>query len=209
MGNHNSKIDEKGCGRGKGAAARARRRQGGAARRGGARAGRRGGAARGRGGRERGRGMVRAAMDTLSRRGRAARVAVTVIGAALLLAGTFWGRTTTSRSGRSGCTPRRRIRRTPPRRTPGSRASTRPGARCSSPRRTAASAGPRSRASRPAYVADPTRLRQVADAYAERTPRARAQLRRGPDRHPLARHRATADRPAPATDQVVAAVDRP
>ena len=30
-------------------------------------------------------------MDTLSRRGRAARVAVTAIGAALLLAGTVWG----------------------------------------------------------------------------------------------------------------------
>ena len=181
------------------AAARARRR---AARRragrGGAAGRREGGAARGRGGRERGRGMVRAAMDTLSRRGRAARVAVTVIGAALLLAGTLWGQDDDFPFGpfrmyATAPDPRRRRARHPGR---GRRRDRRARSRS-----TEGNSGLRRaeiEGQQPAYVAAP----EPAAAGGDRVRRAqpgRARAHRRPDRHPLARHRGRPARPATST----------
>jgi hypothetical protein len=108
-------------------------------------------------------------MDTLSRRGRAARVVVTAIGAVLLLAGTLWGvdddfpfgpfRMYSTAPGPNEDAPDTRVEGVD------STGRTVLLTEVNSGLRRAEIEGQQQE-----YVADPTRLQQVAIAYAEKSP---------------------------------------
>jgi hypothetical protein len=110
-------------------------------------------------------------MDTLSRRGRAARVAVTAIGAAVLLAGTLWGQDDDFPFGpfRMYATAPDPNADAPDTRVEGVDTSGRTVVltEWNSGLRRAEIEGQQQ-----AYVNDPERLRQVAIAYAARNPQA-------------------------------------
>ncbi|MCA2213475.1 hypothetical protein [Jidongwangia harbinensis] len=108
-------------------------------------------------------------MDTLTRRGRAVRVAATVLGAALLLAGTLWGQDDHFPFGpfRMYSTAPEPDADAPDTRVEGVDATGRTVVlnEANSGLRRAEIEGQQQ-----AYVDDPARLRQVAVAYAERNP---------------------------------------
>jgi hypothetical protein len=110
-------------------------------------------------------------MDTLNRRGRAVRVAVTAVAAALLLAGTLWGQDDQFPFGpfRMYSTAPDPDADAPDTRVEGVDTAGR------TVLLTEANSGLRRaeiEGQHEAYVADPGRLRQVALAYAAKTPRA-------------------------------------